>query len=253
MKVSIITATYNSEATIASCMRSVMEQKHASIEYVIIDGNSSDGTLDVVKQLQTEFPNIEVSILSEPDKGIYDALNKGVNRATGDVIGFVHSDDMLAQTTTIEHLVNTFKAEKTDGVYGDLQYVNKIDPTKVIRHWESCAFDKKLLKKGWMPAHPTLFLTREVYNRHVGFNLTYKIAADYDFILRVFKDDALRFAYLPEVITKMRAGGASNRSLKNIIIKSKEDYKAITSNNVGSFSTIIQKNVSKLNQFYKKG
>ncbi|MEL0653245.1 glycosyltransferase family 2 protein [Algibacter sp. TI.3.09] len=253
MKVSIITATYNSEATIASCMRSVMEQTYASIEYVIIDGNSSDGTLDVVKQLQAEFPNIEVSILSEPDKGIYDALNKGVKRATGDVIGFVHSDDMLAQTTTIEHLVNTFKTEKTDGVYGDLQYVNKIDPTKVIRHWESCAFDKKLLKKGWMPAHPTLFLTREVYNKHVGFNLTYKIAADYDFILRVFKDDALRFAYLPEVITKMRAGGASNRSLKNIIIKSKEDYKAITSNNVGSFGTIIQKNVSKLNQFYKKG
>ncbi|SFD29793.1 glycosyltransferase [Algibacter lectus] len=253
MKVSIITATYNSEATIASCMRSVMEQTYASIEYVIIDGNSSDGTLDVVKQLQAEFPNIEVSILSEPDKGIYDALNKGVKRATGDVIGFVHSDDMLAQTTTIEHLVNIFKTEKTDGVYGDLQYVNKIDPTKVIRHWESCAFDKKLLKKGWMPAHPTLFLTREVYNKHVGFNLTYKIAADYDFILRVFKDDTLRFAYLPEVITKMRAGGASNRSLKNIIIKSKEDYKAITSNNIGSFGTIIQKNVSKLNQFYKKG
>ncbi|MFD2543291.1 glycosyltransferase family 2 protein [Lacinutrix gracilariae] len=252
MKVSIITATYNSEATIASCMRSVIQQKYANIEYVIIDGNSSDSTLDRVKQLQSEcLNNIEVRILSEPDKGIYDALNKGINLATGGVIGFVHSDDILANPNTIQNMVTTMKKNNLDGVYGDLQYVTKADTNKVIRHWQSQTFTPSLLKKGWMPAHPTLYLKREVYAKHGSFNLDYKIAADYDFILRVFKDNTLRFGYLSEVITKMRAGGASNRSLKNIMIKSKEDYKAVTSNKVGGWWIIFNKNVSKLNQFFK--
>ncbi|WP_452229287.1 MULTISPECIES: glycosyltransferase family 2 protein [unclassified Lacinutrix] len=252
MKISIITATYNSGATITSCMASVLAQTYPNIEYVIIDGNSTDNTIATVKQIQSEAPNANIVIQSEPDKGIYDALNKGIALATGDVIGFVHSDDLLANPKTLETIATIFKNQTVDGVYGDLQYVNKSDITKVIRYWKSEVFTKRLLKKGWMPAHPTLFLKRDVYKKHGRFNLTYKIAADYDFILRVFKDDSLAFSYLPEVITKMRAGGASNRSLKNILIKSKEDYKAITTNNIGSIWTILQKNVSKLNQFFKK-
>jgi hypothetical protein len=157
----------------------------------------------------------------------------------------------LANPNTIQNIVNTFNSQKLDGVYGDLQYVTQTNTDKVIRHWQSQAFKSSLLKKGWMPAHPTLFLKCDVYANQGHFNLKYKIAADYDFILRVFKNQSYTFGYLPEVITKMRAGGASNRSLKNIIIKSKEDYKAVTSNKVGGWYTIVFKNLSKVNQFFK--
>ena len=252
MKISIITATYNSGATITSCMASVLAQTYSNIEYLIIDGNSTDNTIATVKQIQSETPNATIVINSEPDKGIYDALNKGIAMATGDVIGFVHSDDILANPNTIKTIVEGLSFPNVSGVYGDLQYVTKQDTNKVVRHWQSQDFKPSLLKKGWMPAHPTLYLKREVYAKHGNFNLDYKIAADYDFILRVFKDQNYTFKYLPEVIMKMRTGGASNRSLKNIIIKSKEDYKAVTTNNVGSWLTIVTKNTSKITQFFKK-
>ncbi|WP_282069427.1 glycosyltransferase family 2 protein [Olleya namhaensis] len=251
MKISIITATYNSGATISSCMASVLQQTYPNIEYVIIDGQSKDNTLEVVQALKTKHPQANIVVQSEADKGIYDALNKGVALASGDVIGFVHSDDVLATTNTIKNIVAGLSYPNVSGVYGDLQYVTKEDTDKVVRHWQSQDFKPSFLKKGWMPAHPTLYLKREVYAKHGGFNLDYKIAADYDFILRVFKDKNYTFKYLPEVIMKMRTGGASNRSLKNIIIKSKEDYKAVTSNNVGGLWSIFYKNVSKVNQFFK--
>ena len=235
MKISIITATYNSEATLKSCMISVLHQSYKNIEYVIIDGNSTDKTLELIKQHQLQFPQIEFKILSEPDNGIYDALNKGVKLTTGEVIGFVHSDDVLANNQIISTLANQFKNENIDGIYGDLQYVDKNNLDKVIRYWKSCVFNSSLLKKGWMPAHPTLFLKKEVYKKHGKFNLNYNISADYDFILRIFKDDSLKFTYLPKVITKMRVGGASNRSIKNIIKKIKEDYHAVCSNNIGGW------------------
>lgn len=251
MKISIITATYNSVATIVSCMESVLQQTYPNIEYVIIDGQSTDNTLEMAQHIKSKSPQANIVIQSEADNGIYDALNKGIALATGDVIGFVHSDDVLANPNTIKNIVAGLSYPNVSGVYGDLQYVTKEDTDKVVRYWQSQDFKPKLLKKGWMPAHPTLYLKRDVYVKHGGFNLDYKIAADYDFILRVFKDKNYTFKYLPEVIMKMRTGGASNRSLKNIIIKSKEDYKAVTSNNVGGLWSIFYKNVSKVNQFFK--
>ena len=251
MKISIITATYNSEVTLSSCMTSVLQQSYQNIEYLIIDGNSTDETLELVKQHQVQFPQIEFKILSEPDNGIYDALNKGVQLAAGEVIGFVHSDDILANNQIISKIANQFDKENIDGVYGDLQYVNKNNISKIIRYWKSTSFNSSLLTKGWMPAHPTLFLKKEVYEKHGEFNLSFKISADYDFILRIFKDDSLKFTYLPCLITKMRVGGASNRSLKNFFKKSREDYKAIKSNNIGNFLTLIRKNTSKIKQFFK--
>lgn len=246
--VSIITATYNSAEVIESCLRSVLNQDYSKIELVIIDGKSSDETLLKVKKVSNKYNNIHV--LSEKDKGIYDALNKGVDLAKGDVIGFVHSDDFLASKDIINNIVSIMKSEKLDGVYGDLQYVDKSNTRKIIRNWKSCDFEPDVLKKGWMPPHPTLFLKREVYEKYGSFNLSYKISADYDFILRIFKNPELKLGYLPKVITKMRVGGASNRSLKNIIKKSKEDYRAITGNNVGNFLTLIRKNTSKIKQFF---
>ena len=142
------------------------------------------------------------------------------------------------------------KSENLDGVYGDLQYVDKSNTKKIIRSWKSCDFKPRLLKQGWMPPHPTLFLKKEVYEKHGLFDLSYRISADYDFLLRIFKDPELKFGYLPKVITKMRVGGASNKSLKNIIKKSKEDYRAIRINNIGNFLTLARKNFSKIKQLF---
>lgn len=249
MKISIITATYNSEATIQSCMLSVLEQSYQNIEYIIIDGNSDDNTLEIVKSFQTQFPQVDFKIQSESDTGIYDALNKGIALATGDVLGFVHSDDVLAHSKIIETIANQFKKQNLDGIYGDLQYVNKTDISKIFRHWKSCAFKKNLLKKGWMPAHPTLYLKKEIYTQYGNFNTNYTIAADYDFILRIFKNKHLKFFYLPEIIVKMRVGGESNRNLNRILLKMKEDYRAIKANKIGNVSVLFFKNISKLNQF----
>lgn len=248
MKVSIITATYNSAKYIASSLNSIFNQDYKDIECIIIDGDSKDQTKSIIKTYQRK--NLNITLVSEADNGIYDALNKGIKLATGDLIGFVHSDDNLASPHIISELVLAIKEKQAFGVYGDLQYVSQLDTSKLIRDWKSCVFSKSLLKKGWMPPHPTLFLKKEVYQKHGNFNQNYKISADYDFMLRVLKDKTLRFVYLPKVIIKMRVGGASNKDLKNIIQKTKEDYKAITSNKIGNLVTLFLKNYSKFKQFF---
>tara|TARA_B110000879_G_scaffold208520_1_gene294269 strand:+ start:876 stop:1622 length:747 start_codon:yes stop_codon:yes gene_type:complete len=248
LKVSIITATYNSAKYIASSLNSIFNQDYKDIECIIIDGDSKDQTKSIIKTYQRK--NLNITLVSEADNGIYDALNKGIKLATGDLIGFVHSDDNLASPHIISELVLAIKEKQAFGVYGDLQYVSQLDTSKLIRDWKSCVFSKSLLKKGWMPPHPTLFLKKEVYQKHGNFNQNYKISADYDFMLRVLKDKTLRFVYLPKVIIKMRVGGASNKNLKNIIQKTKEDYKAITSNKIGNWVTLFLKNYSKFKQFF---
>ena len=244
MKISLITSTFNSESTLKDTIDSIKCQQYNDIEHIIIDGGSTDNTLNIIKK------NLQIRYITEPDKGIYDALNKGVAMATGAFVGFVHSDDLLADNQIISKIVREFQNKEIDGVYGDLFYVDKNNISKVIRTWKSCDFKTNLLKKGWMPAHPTFFLKKEVYVKHGGFNLNYKIAADYDFMLRVLKDDYLKFSYLPEIVTKMRVGGKSNRSLKNIFKKTKEDYRAIKSNDIGGFFSIVRKNTSKIKQFF---
>ena len=248
MKLTIITATFNSAHGINKCMDSILHQDYENIEYIIIDGESKDLTLEIISEKQKTHPSIK--LISESDQGIYDALNKGLSAASGDIIGFVHSDDFLESNNIIGDIVSMIKSENLDGVYGDLQYVDKNNTQIVIRNWKSSEFNKSLLKKGWMPPHPTLFLKKEVYKNHGLFDLSYKISADYDFMLRVFNDSELKFGYLPKVITRMRVGGSSNRSLKNIIRKTKEDYRAIKRNNIGNFTTLITKNTSKLKQFF---
>ncbi|WP_053976060.1 glycosyltransferase family 2 protein [Mangrovimonas xylaniphaga] len=251
MKVSIITATYNSEATIEGCIKSVLSQDYPNIEYIIIDGNSSDYTLSVVNAYKQRHSNIIV--ISEPDNGIYDALNKGIKVASGDVVGFLHSDDFFNTKRTIKNIVEEFNKGQIHGVYGNLDYVNSKDSNKIVRHWKSQNFSKKLLNRGWMPPHPTVFFKKDVYKKHGLFNMGFKIAADYDMMLRVFSDESLRFKFLPEVITKMRVGGASNRSLKNIVTKSNEDYIALKKNRLDCpLWSLVLKNFSKIPQFFKK-
>jgi glycosyltransferase involved in cell wall biosynthesis len=252
-KISLVTATFNSASVLKSCLDSICSQQHNSVEHLIIDGGSTDNTQLLIKDYQNNYQNIDIKFISEPDQGIYDALNKGIQKATGDIIGFVHSDDALASKDTLKNIAKAFYENDVYGVYGDLHYVAADNPNKILRNWVSQPFSAKLLKKGWMPAHPTLFLRKEIYEQFGGFDLSYKIAADYEFILRVFKHKQLSFYYLPEVITKMRWGGASNKSLKNILQKSAEDYRALKTHNIGiPWMILLQKNLSKISQFFLK-
>lgn len=248
MIISIITATFNVESTIETAIKSVINQSYSAIEYIIIDGGSTDKTLNIINKYKSNIHHL----ISEPDTGIYDALNKGIQKATGDVIAFLHADDLYDNNLIIEKIANTFKRGDYDAVYGDLEYVQHQNPNKVIRYWKSEPFKPSLLKKGWMPAHPTLFVRRNIYQTIGNFNLNYKISADYDFILRFFSKPNYSFCYLPGVIVKMRVGGASNKSLKNIILKSKEDISALKLNSVGGILTLAWKNLSKIPQFIKR-
>lgn len=251
MKISLITATYNSQDTIESCLDSVANQTYGNIEHLIIDGNSSDRTLEIVKGYSDRKYNIRLR--SEPDSGIYDALNKGIQWASGDIIGFVHSDDVLSSKETIELIVGYFMEEKIDGVYGDLKYVDAQDIFKTIRYWKSSNFTPSKLANGWMPAHPTLFLRRAIYEDYGMFNTNLKIAADYEFVLRIFRNSNLRFEYIPEVLVLMRVGGESNKTLMNILAKSKEDYYALKSNDIKfPILTLLKKNVQKIPQWIMK-
>ena len=247
MKVSVITATNNSEETIEDCIKSLFAQVYSNIEFIIIDNNSTDSTLKIIERYKIK--NKSIKLISESDNGLYDALNKGIRYASGDIIGFLHSDDLYHDCFSVLDVVSYFRDNKSDGVFGDLHYVNKENTNKVIRLWKSCEFQPEFLKRGWMPAHPTLFLKKHVYDKHGEFNTSFKISADYDFMLRILKDKTLEFGYLPRVITKMRLGGASNRSIKNIIQKTREDYKAVSSNNIGGWFSILLKNISKIKQF----
>tara|TARA_B110000908_G_scaffold124709_1_gene146221 strand:- start:719 stop:1495 length:777 start_codon:yes stop_codon:yes gene_type:complete len=252
LKISVITATYNSLETLPSALKSIVEQNYCNIEWIVIDGGSTDGTLEIIHKYQLDNPDISFKIISEKDAGIYDALNKGIFNASGDIIGFLHSDDMLASSNILTKIAEEFVKTNVNGVYGDLQYVNKYNTNNVIRYWKSKKYHPKLIKQGWMPAHPTLFLKRAIYKKHGNFDLSFKIAADYDFMLRVLKDQTLKFSYLPTIITKMRLGGASNKSIKNIIKKTMEDYHAIRSNNIGGVKTLLLKNTCKIKQFLIK-
>ncbi|MBU1674115.1 glycosyltransferase [Patescibacteria group bacterium] len=247
MKISIITSVYNNKETVADAIESVLGQSYSNIEYIVVDGNSSDGTIELVKS----YGNNITQFVSEPDKGIYDGLNKGVRLATGDVVGFLHSDDLYAAKDIIELVAKEFTQNDVDGVYGDLVYTPKNDTSKVLRYWKSKIFEIALLKKGWMPAHPTLFLKRDVYEKFGGFDLDFKIAGDYDFMLRVL-NGGIKVKYIPQVLYKMRVGGESNKSIKNIMLKSREDLKALKKNNVGGVYSLLLKNLSKITQFIKK-
>ena len=247
VKISVITAVFNNRETVGSALDSVLSQSHPQVEVIVIDGMSTDGTRDV---LAGYAKRLDVYV-SEPDHGIYDALNKGIELATGDVVGFLHSDDVLADLQVLERVADAFNDASVDAVYGDLVYVSKDDITRVVRRWIAGTYSKRLLRRGWMPPHPTFYARREVYQRLGGFELGLRIAADYDCMLRFLCAD-VKLAYIPQVQVRMRMGGASNRSLGNIVRKSVEDYTALRRNRVGGAAALLLKNVGKLPQFFRR-
>jgi len=247
IKISIITATFNCESTIEDTILSVLNQTHKNIEYIIIDGKSTDNTLKIIEK----YKNNISKIISENDNGIYDALNKGIANASGNIIGFVHADDIFANNEVLEKICLAFAEKNIDAIYGDLQYVAKENTEKIIRNWKSEQFEIKNIKKGWMPPHPTFYVKKEIYNNFGNFDTKYKISADYDLMMRFLWKHKISISYIPEVLVKMRVGGKSNSNFKNILQKMKEDYSTIRINKIGGFFTIFYKNISKIPQFFK--
>ncbi len=320
MKISIITAVFNNVRHIGSCLESVRSQTWPDIEHIIIDGGSTDGTLGIIERWSKgqgvrgqrgeqevgskessrltphpspltshalRFTPYALRVVSEPDNGIYDALNKGIRMATGDVVGFLHADDIYADSTVIEKVAKAMAASGADSCYGDLVYVKDSEQAnkpvsrqagkpqgegqgvigngktqnselrtqnlEVVRYWESGPFEKGLFEKGWMPPHPTFFVRSGVYRKLGAFNTDFRIAADYELMLRFLWKNDISTCYIPEVLVKMRLGGASNGSLRNILRKSSEDYRAMRMHQVGGITTLLRKNVSKIPQFFKTG
>jgi len=245
MKISIITITYNSEKTLRDTIESVLNQSYKDIEYVVVDGKSKDSTCDIVRSYGDRIS----TFVSEKDNGLYDALNKGIRLATGDVVGFLHSDDIFASTETIKMIAEAFTKFKVDSVYGDLVYVDQNDTDKIIRFWRSRKFSRTRALTGWMPPHPTFYVKREVYTKYGGFNTTFRIAADYESILRFLVRFKVSTFYIPLVLIRMRLGGESNKSIKNVIRKSLEDIRAMQINGLISFAALFNKNASKFKQF----
>lgn len=248
--VSIITVTYNCAGVVGDALRSVAAQSYGAIEHIVIDGGSKDGTLEVVKAQGTHVARL----VSEPDCGIYDAMNKGIALASGDWIGFLNADDMLAGPDTIARLAAAAEAgpQPADVVYGDLVYVDASDTSRVIRYWQSGGFAPSRLHFGWMPPHPTFYARRELLQRVGLFDTRMRIAADYDFVLRCLMQANLDVRYIPEVIVRMRVGGASNRSLRALTQKSREDLMAIRRSGVGGWLTLACKNLRKVPQWLRK-
>jgi glycosyltransferase len=227
----------------------VAGQSYPTREHVVVDGASKDGTVGLLEQHRAQL----AVLVSEPDKGIYDALNKGIARASGDVVGFLHADDLYAHPDVLGDVARAFADPSVCAVYGDLQYVKQGDTSTVVRHWQSSPYSARRLAWGWMPPHPTLYVRREWYERIGGFDTRYRIAADYFSILQLFSQPGFKAVYLPQVLVKMRLGGASNRSLRNIVRKSREDFDALRRSRVGALGgagALVSKNLSKIGQFF---
>ena len=245
MKISVITATYNSAATVKDTLTSIRQQDHPDIEHIIVDGRSTDGTLEIV----AGFPHV-ARIISEKDKGIYDAMNKGIRMATGEVIGILNSDDIYIDHSVLSTVAKAFADPAIKTVYADLQYVHPDNLDRVQRTWITGPFHKNSFYYGWMPPHPTFFVRKEVYDRIGLFNTDLRTAADYELMLRILVKHGIATFYIPRVIVKMRAGGMSNASLRNRLRANREDRLAWKLNGLKPyFFTLYLKPLRKITQF----
>lgn len=222
MKISIITATYNSAATIKDTLTSVNNQDYPNIEHIIIDGNSSDNTLDIVR----EYGKKVTTIISEPDKGIYDAMNKGIRVATGDIVGILNSDDFFTSDDIISTVALTFNNNNIDALYGDIHFVNPDNLDKTVRYYSSKIFKPSLFRFGFMPAHPSFYMKKSEYDKHGYYSLDYKIAADYDLLIRYLYKYKVKSIYLNKDFVTMRTGGVSTENFRSRVLLNKEIVKA---------------------------
>jgi glycosyltransferase involved in cell wall biosynthesis len=247
MKVTIITVTYNSAKFLEDCMNSVFTQDFNNIEYIVVDGGSTDNTVAIIRQHENKI----TKWISEKDSGMYDAINKGMKMATGDIIGLLNSDDLLASADVISSIVASFQQHKVDCVYSDLVYVDRFNTKKIIRYWKGLSYKRRRFNYGWMPAHPTFYVRRDVVEHLGEYESHFFTAADYDFMTRLLYRYRISAYYMPKLSVKMRTGGVSNVSFASRFKANRRDYLSMKTNNVPfSFIVSLLKPLRKLNQYY---
>ena len=245
MKISILTATYNSAKTLRDTMESVLRQNYKEYEYIIIDGASRDATLDIVKEYEPKFEG-RLKYTSESDKGIYDAMNKGIKMATGDIIGILNSDDFYTSDDALQRIAEAFEHNDIDATYGDIHYVNDDDLTKMVRYYSSAVFKRPFMRYGLMPAHPSFYCKREVYEKYGSFDTSYRIAADFENLLRLIFIHRIKTLYIPKDFVTMRTGGASTAGFASRRKIMRDHLKAMKNNGVYSNFFLLS-----LRYFYK--
>jgi glycosyltransferase involved in cell wall biosynthesis len=244
MKITIITPAFNSATTIRDTLQSIDCQDYTKVEHLVMDGGSKDDTLKIC----AEFPKVQVH--SSPDKGLYDAMNKGLALATGDIVGILNSDDFYAHHSVLKQVAAQFEQTNSDALYGDLQYIDAQETQKILRHWCAGTYHTNRFPMGWMPPHPTFFVRRSVYERYGLFNTNLRFSADYELMLRFIHRYKISVSYLPEVLVKMRAGGVSNASFSNRWKANQEDRLAWRMNGLHPrWYTLLWKPLSKIGQF----
>ena len=237
-------------ATIQDTIFSVASQNYKNIEHIIIDGASRDGTLEIIRKHQDKLS----CVISEPDCGIYDAMNKGIQVAQGDFLGFLNSDDIYSNDNVISKIVGAVEKQKVDAVFGDLVYVSPTNPQRILRHYNSGLFNSSMIAKGYMPAHPTLFLRNRVFKQYGYYKIDYSIAADFEYVARIFGKDKVSYFYIPEVMVKMRQGGVSTRNWKSNWILNKEILRACSENDINTnILRVLSKYPQKLRGLFTKG
>lgn len=230
MRISIVTVTYNSATTLGRCLWSVANQNHPNIEHIVIDGGSSDATREVIAREGSHVARF----VSEPDHGIYDAMNKGIAAATGDIVGFLNADDHYAHAQVVAQIVQIFNGAPLDMVFGDVAFFRAAQPEQLIRRYRSDRFRPGMIGWGWMPAHPAMFVRRKVFENTGPFQINYRIAGDFEWIVRAFQNKTLRYSYLPEVLVHMQTGGVSTRGWRSTVLLNREVMRACRDNGIAT-------------------
>ena len=248
--ISIITTVLNNKETIEDAIKSVLNQTYPNIEYIIVDGGSTDGTIEVINKYRKNISKF----ISEKDRGVYDGMNKGIRMATGEIIGILNSDDIYVRDNVIGEVVKAMEENNADCCWGDLVYVDAKNTDRIIRYWKSSEYKEGKFKTGWVPPHPTFFVRKWIYEKYGYFNINFPIAADYELMLRFLEKYKVKSCYIPQVMVKMRIGGQSNKIL-NILKGARECYKAweINGLKVNPLVPLILRPLSKTSQYFQKG
>jgi glycosyltransferase involved in cell wall biosynthesis len=251
VKISIVTVAYNAAATIADTLCSVAAQSYPEVEHIVVDGDSKDATREVVARHEARVTHF----VSEPDQGIYDAMNKGIALATGDVIGTLNADDQYVDSSVLAQVAKVFEDPMVDACYADLAYVDRTNTRNVIRYWRSSDYRRGLFARGWCPPHPTFFVRREIYERCGTFDLGFHLAADFELMLRFLEIERIRVVYVPKIWVKMRLGGVTNKSVSNVLQQNREILLAATTHGLSFnlFIFVLGKMLNRASQFLKRG
>jgi glycosyltransferase involved in cell wall biosynthesis len=249
MRLSVITVCRNARGTINQALSSIHRQSYRPLEHIVVDGASTDGTLEVLRERQAGI----AQLVSEPDNGLYHAMNKGIALATGDYLGFLNADDIYADAEALARIARALQAGNRDAAFGDLVYVRQDDPNAVVRYWRSGPYAAGRVERGWMPAHPTFFVRTALLRKLGGFDTRYRFQADYELMVRLFLKERISSAYIPEVLVRMRVGGHTNRSLRNVYLGNLEAHRACVDNGVHvSPFFVLLKMFSRLPQFFAR-